>query len=229
MCTVRVKLYLSRQFTRVNSRIDGYKKQVNIVVAVLVVAFAVYLGWLESIALSFAFLSIIVATFFASRSLKRTSESLELTRKMIRPFLHMIGGTIQPYETKERYTVLPFVIYNSGSLPATSVSVDIDFFSYTEEVTEDNTSSVFETATKSPETIMILPKDNYTEEYVFDRNNTNDNKLLECIKQGKVKLRIHIAYQSLSRKHSMIQTFEICKHLWDEKPVLIPIPPQEWK
>jgi len=197
----------------------------SIIIAALYVYLHVWIAENSGIALAISLFAVTVATVAAIANLL----SLKWTRDTIRPFLHMIGGTIQPYETKERYSVLPFVIYNTGSLPATSVNVNIDFFSYTEEVTEDNTSSVFETATKSPETPMILPNDNYTEEYVLDRNNANDNKLLDCIKQDKVKLRIHIAYQSLGRKHLVIQTFEIYRHSWDEKPSLIPIHPQKWK
>ncbi len=178
-----------------------------------------------NIPLAISLLAVTVATVATIATLL----SLQWTRDTIRPFLYMTaGGTITPYEVMERYTVFPFNISNSGSLPATRVNVDIDFFSHKEEVTEDNNSSIFKIATKGTETPMILPNDNYISEYVLDMHDTNDHKLLDCIKQGKAKVRFRISYESLDRKHFTIQTFEISKSPWEKKPSFVPIPPQKW-
>lgn len=227
MCTVRVKLYLGRQFTRVNSRIDEYKKQVNVVVAVLVVAFAVYLGWLESIALSFAFLSIIVATFFASRSLKRTSESLELTRKMIRPFLTL--SDVIPVDKVRDNVTLTFKIHNSGSLPASDAHTDIDFFGEGEEVTEDNLSTKYQRPKRMYEYSLVFPNHHYYEVYILNLKDTNDLDLWENIRNGKVKFRLRIMYTGLGNEYITIQTEHITKPEWEDKLQLLPVLPQKWE
>ncbi|MDH5364544.1 MAG: hypothetical protein OEW82_05195 [Dehalococcoidia bacterium] len=91
---------------------------------VAVFAFAVYLGVMHGIAISLAFISIIVATFFASRSLVLTSKSLELTRATTRPFLTLSGyKVILPSSRVDMEIVL--LIRNTGSLPADSVSIDV--------------------------------------------------------------------------------------------------------
>jgi len=57
-----------------------FKNPVFIIIALLVVGFAVFLGVKIGITIAFAFFSIAIATYFASRSLKLTSDALELQR-----------------------------------------------------------------------------------------------------------------------------------------------------
>lgn len=173
----------------------------------------------------FIWLSIIIATMAVINSVFATT----LANETQRPWLYMIGGNITATERDNRYTVLPFILCNSGPLPATNIDSHIDFFANEEEITEDNESRVFKVATSGEETPMLLPNDTYTEEFVLDNQNPNDGQLLDCIKQGKTKVRFRISYESLSRKHLTIQTYRLSKLEWQEDLALIPIPPQKWK
>lgn len=173
----------------------------------------------------FIWLSIIIATVAVINSVFATT----LANETQRPWLYMIGGKITATEKGNKYTVLPFILRNSGSLPATNIDSHIDFFANEEELTEDNASRVFEVPTRGEETPMLLPNDTYTDEFVLDIQNPNDAQLLDCIKQGKTKVRFRISYESLSRKHLTIQTDRLSKLEWQEDLALIPIPPQKWK
>ena len=173
----------------------------------------------------FIWLSIIIATMAVINSIV----AITLANETQRPWLYMIGGKVTPYERNHRYTVLPFILSNSGSLPATNVDSHIDFFANDEEITEDNESRVFEVPTREEETPMLLPNDTYTEGFVLDIQNPNDRQLLDCIKQGKTKVRFRVSYESLSRKHLTIQTDRLSKLEWEADLVLTPIPPQKWK
>ena len=173
----------------------------------------------------FIWLSIIIATMAVINSTFATT----LANETQRPWLYIIGGKVTAYERNNRYTVLPFILSNSGSLPATNVYCNIDFFANEEKITEDNKSRVFEVAVKGEETPMLLPNGTYTEEYVLDIQNPNDRQLLDCIKQGKTKVRFCISYESLSRKHLTIQTYELFQRKWEENLAFIPIAPQKWK
>jgi hypothetical protein len=173
----------------------------------------------------FIWLSIIIASMAVINSIFATT----LANETQRPWIYMIGGKITSYERNNRYTVLPFILRNSGSLPATNVCCNIDFFANEEKITEDNNSHIFEVAITREETPMLLPNDTYTEQYVLDIQNTNDRQLLDCIKQGKAKVRFRISYESFSRKHLIIQTYELSQPKWEESTTFIPIPPQKWK
>ena len=173
----------------------------------------------------FILLSIIIATIAAINSIFATT----LANETQRPWLYPLGGEVAPYESHNRYTVLPFTISNSGSLPATNIYCNIDFFANEEKITEDNKSHVFEVAIKREETHMLPPNGTFTEQYILDIQNPNDRQLLDCIKQGKTKVRFRISYESLSRKHLTIQTSELSQSKWDENLQFRPIPPQKWK
>lgn len=154
--------------------------------------------------------------------------SLQWSRDTIRPFLSLNTNAIHA-EVEAGYVRIEFTIFNSGSLPATEMDVDIDFFASDEEVTEDNLSGKYSSATKSTLTPMILPNNNYIAEYIFDLKNKDDLKLWEDTKQGNVIVRLRISYQSLSRKHVTIQTERICGYPWEKGLIFEPIPPQKWK
>ena len=92
-------------------------------VGVAVISFLVWLGWKHGIAISFAVLSIFVATFFASRSLKLTQDSLELTRATTRAFV-----TVRETQYKQNIKVVSFDIENTGVLPGENVKFRLDIF-----------------------------------------------------------------------------------------------------
>ncbi len=154
--------------------------------------------------------------------------SLQWSRDTIRPFLFHFPDTIQTEQVKTNMRI-SFKIHNSGSLPATNIEVDIDFFASNEEVTEDNISNRFMLATKLPITPMLLPNCNYTADYILNLKDKNDLEQWNAFSQGKAKVRLRISYESQGRKHTTIQTEEICKPEWENRLVFTPIPPQKWK
>ena len=121
MCSERLKGRLAKTQTYLNT-----PPNISLsVIAFAVVCFAVYLGIKTELAIAFAFISIAIATFFASRSLKRSSDALELTRATQRPFLNISrislywsGDGIHPAPLNYIY----IGIQNTGSFPADQVS-----------------------------------------------------------------------------------------------------------
>jgi len=108
------------------------------IIGIAVIAFLVYLGLKYGIAISFAVLSIFVAIFFASRSLKvtqdslkTTRESLELSRATTRPFLSITHIVYQPPKTVE------IIFCNTGALPPDSNTFQA-IFSLTNDFSEPN-------------------------------------------------------------------------------------------
>ena len=153
--------------------------------------------------------------------------SLKWSRGTIRPFLSLNTNTIRA-EPSGDYVNIEFGIHNSGSLPATDIEVDIDFFANDEAVTEDNLSNKYPPAKKSALTIMILPNNDFTAEFVIDLKNKDDSGLWDNFKDGNVIVRLRIFYESLSRKHVTIQTEKICRQPWEKDLVFVPISPQKW-
>lgn len=154
--------------------------------------------------------------------------SLKWSRDAVRPFLYYLSDSVDLDRTKD-YVKLAFKIFNSGSLPATNINVDIDFFGKDEEIKGNNTSKIYSVATKEPITPMILPNDYFTEQYIFNLKDINDVKMLQDVEQGKTKIRMRISYSSLDREHLTVETFSLSKPEWETKLQFIPIEPQSWK
>jgi hypothetical protein len=95
------------------------------IIGLAAIALLVCLGLQYGIAISFAVLSIFVATFFAARSLKvtrdslnTTRQSLELSRATTRPFLNVSVPKSTLFQSELR-----LVICNTGALPADKVEI----------------------------------------------------------------------------------------------------------
>ncbi len=154
--------------------------------------------------------------------------SLSWSRDTVRPFLSLFGVKIKLDSIGKDRVSIEFSIKNSGSLPATDVDVDIDFFSHDEEVTDNNSSSKFAPATKLPVTPMLIPYNDYISVYTFDLKDRDDVELWENIRKGKTKVRLRIRYKSLGRKHLTIQTEQISRLHRGKDFEFVPIPPQNW-
>jgi len=101
------------------------------IVSIVLFGFLVYLGWKYGIAISFAVLAIVVATFFASKSLKVTQDSLALSRSMTRPFLSITNVVYQPPN------IVEIIFCNTGALPSDSNTFQA-IFSQTNDFSEPN-------------------------------------------------------------------------------------------
>lgn len=157
-------------------------------IAALVVAFTIYLGFMEGVALSFAFLSIIVATSFSSKSLRTANKSLELTRDTQRPFLNVVTADSEPdvpamlYDNN--YFRITLQVKNTGNLPADEVSISC--FLYTQNEIENN--NPLEHAEYSPS--IYFPQD--TIAHTFRIKN---ERLVEC-QAAKSSLLINMKYMN---------------------------------
>jgi hypothetical protein len=169
----------------------------------------------------------LTALLVASIAAVATLFSLRWSRDTVRPFLSLPGAEFSP-DIGEDYVIIQISIRNSGSLPATDVDVDMDFFAHDEEVTEKNRSSKFTTHTKSSLKPMILPNSHFTWRYELNLKDRNHAELWQNIINGKIKFRLRIRYESLGRKHLTIQTERIQKPQLGRGLVLVPIPPQKW-
>lgn len=170
-----------------------------------------------------AYSSIVVALYAIFVSMK----SLELTRESQRPFLSS-HGAISVSSTPDTVT-LTFNIQNSGSIPGSNVHTDIDFFDEDEDVTEDNVSNKYPPPDRQSSHSLMMPNDIHYEKYILDLNNKSDLELWENMKEGKVKFRLHIMYESFGRKHVTLQTEKIVKLKGQKNLQIIPDVPQKWE
>ncbi len=173
------------------------------IIGVAVISFLVYLGWKHGIAISFAVLAIVVATFFASRSLKITGNSLELTRATQRPFLNAPGITViwsrnDGSPTPVNYFVIQ--ISNTGIFPANQVSVVLNV----SETDSDSQKHLFMVEREIPS--ICFPNEEIVN--LIFREAEEKGKLTVAL-QGKLKVQIEISYQNkLTQKiHKTIRSY----------------------
>lgn len=176
---------------------------------------------------SIAALNSMFASISARDSLVTTRQSLELTRKMIRPFLS--SSDVIPVSRIGNNVTLTLKITNSGSLPSNDTHADIDFFDEDEEVTEDNLSNKYHRPDRTYEYSLVFPNNHYYEVYILDLQDKYDVELWENINKGKIKFRLRIIYTSFDNEHVTIQTEHIAKPEWVGKLQTLPVLPQKWE
>jgi hypothetical protein len=199
---------------------------ITIILIILVVGFAVYLGIVTELAIAFAFLSIAIATFFASRSLKLTNESLKLTRNTVRPFLSVQTGTARIQITSVAVT-LNFEVKNTGVIPGELVSIDIAFFDSDEVVTRDNSSSRYPVLADVPAQPVVFPGAAYILKHTINISIDIGKQMWEETKNGNTKIRHRIKYKDVNNEYLTIQTEQlrrVSKNLLGRRP----ISPQYW-
>ena len=177
---------------------------------------------------SIAALNSIFASINARDSLTATRKSLELTRKMIRPFLSMSDVMIPVSRIGDNVT-LTFKIENSGSLPSNDAHADIDFFDEDEEVTEDNLSNKYRRPDRTGDHSLVFPNNHYYELFILNLQDKDDVELWRNITKGKAKFRLRIMYTTFDNEYITIQTEHIAKPELVEKLQLLPILPQRWE
>jgi hypothetical protein len=163
--------------------------------------------YISAIAAVFAGISAILAR----ASLIRTSESLELSRKTVRPFLTS-DGTVKIGEINGR-KYFSVVVTNIGSLPAESIEVIIDAFESDELVEIANRSNHYPKFFPSTEAIPVLsdlimfPQERWQKTVENIDLNTNYNvELWDKLTHGLVILRFTINYSSVGRTFQTVRT-----------------------
>lgn len=182
---------------------------------------------LSVVVASIAALNSMFASVSARDSLVATRESLELTTKMIRPFLSL--SDVIPVSRKGNSVTLTLKITNSGSLPSKDTHANIDFFDEDEEVTEDNLSNKYHRLDRIDGHCLVFPDNYYYEVCILDLQDKNDLELWENINMGKIKFRLRIMYASFDNKYITIQTEYIAKQAWITQLRLLPVLPQKWE
>jgi hypothetical protein len=205
---------------------DIIKKPIFWIITVLVIAFVAVLGIYQGIAISFAVLSIIIATFFASRSLKLADKSLRLTRNTVRPFLSVQSGNLKAVMTSNE-VILAFEISNTGSIPGEIVTINTALFDNNEVVNYDNASIKYPGISESPNQPLVFPNSTFNLSHTINTSNELGKNMWESIRNGEVKLRHSIRYKGLNTEYITIQTEQLCKS--DEATLKRkPISPQYW-
>ena len=202
------------------------KKSVLIPIVMIVIAFAVYLGIVTELAIAFAFLSIAIATFFASRSLRLANESLKLTRNTVRPFLSVQPGEVKAHRTATEVTI-SFEVKNTGVLPGELVSVDVAFFDSDEVVTNDNDSDKYPGSSEAPAQPIVFPNAAYILNHTINISIDIGKQMWENVRNGNMKIRHRVKYKDMNAEYLTVQT-ERLGRLKGDLMARRPIPPQYW-
>ena len=189
---------------------DILKKLVFWIVLILVIAWAVVLGIYTEIAISFAWLSIAIAVFFAIRSLNIANDSLKLTLNTVRPFMSVQPGNLTAIITPKAVT-LSFEIKNAGVLPGELVHMDIAFFGNDEIITNDNISKEFPIKSGVLSQPILFPNSTYHINYTIDISADIGKRIWETMKNGKVKIRHCIKYKGINTEYITIQSEQLDK------------------
>jgi hypothetical protein len=184
--------------------------------------------WLEAPFLVSSIAAILagISALLALRALKMTEKALELTRSTTRPFLALQPGD-SSLNRSEHIVTLEFRVENTGPVPANLVTAGIAFFDDAEVIKDDNESKQYPKERQQPKVVVIFPNATYTLEQTLDLRRGIDKKLLENIKNGKVKLRFRTTYRAQSIEYVTVQTEKLEK---EEAGRIrrVPIQPQRW-
>ncbi len=188
------------------------------IIGVAVISFLVYLGWKHGIAISFAVLSIIVATFFASRSLKLTQDSLLLTRDTTRPFLNVSRIAVIWFRNDGQPTTVNYIfigISNAGVFPADQVSILFNVC----KTNGDNQKHLF--IMKGGKPPIYFPNED-TPNLMFIE--ADDKQKITVKPQGKLKVRIEISYENklTKKEHKTVRSYEVQYLSTAQEPIPIP-------
>jgi hypothetical protein len=174
----------------------------------------------------------LIALFFTRRSLQKTEEGLQLTRAIQRPFVSF-SGPIRILK-KANSIILEFKVQNFGNFPASDIKEYFQFFSEDENITEDNISAKYPpvisrwSLDKHSYTMTIFPHDFLWLTCNFELKQKNQAELWRDIQNGKVKVRLQIIYNELSKKHSTNQAMKLSMLEGKQELLGTPIAPYKW-
>jgi hypothetical protein len=202
------------------------KNLLFILIILLVIDFAVYLAVMTDIAISFAFLSLAIATYFASASLRKAQDALELTRMNVRPFISIQPGDTEGKQLGNKF-LLEFQIKNNGLIPANVTSIDITFFKKDEAITNDSKSSIYPADEPTLRQPTIFPGATYPIIHTIDISLVMGKQIVADLFRGEISVRHTIKYKGKNIEYITIQTEELAR---DSGDTLIrkPRTPQYW-
>ena len=185
-----------------------------IIIGVAVIAFAVNLGLEAGIAISITFLLGAAAIFFASRSLKVTQDSLELSRATTRPFLN-----VSVSETILTQSTLELIICNTGALPADKVEILCTLCTMENEVVIKE----YELPTWNKAPSIYFPGDEVGPTYHWS---PRDYDFTDDSTRGKTLIRVTIDYRNrlTQEAHTTTRVFMAEVSNMQGQYLLMPIP-----
>ena len=199
---------------------------IGILATFIVIGLMTSLGVYQGIAISIAVFSIMVSTFFASRSLSLANESLKLTRNKVRPFIYVQSGDrkilISPTEI-----ILTFEFVNAGILPGEMIDVETQFFVENEDITIENHSSYFPPSSSIPSQPILFPNLKYNIKHTIDLNEEFGRMIWDTIHSGKSKVRFRTRYKDKDNEYTTIQTEQLSENtnnMLERRPIF----PQYW-
>jgi len=191
-----------------------------------VIGLIAVLGFYQGIAIALAVLSILISTFFASRSLKLTNESLKLTRNKVRPFVFVQSGD-RKVSISPKIITLAFEIENVGVLPGELISIETQFFAENELITHDNKSEYLHPFSEIPSQPILFPNSTFTIVNTIDITVQSGQIMWDIIHAGKAKARYRIKYKDKLSEYLTIQTEHISEVNRTDL-IRLPISPQYW-
>lgn len=202
MCIARVKERSNEWWNKAQTYLNEHPRIGYSVIVFAVASFAFYLGIKTQLAMAFAFISVAVATLFASKSLKRASDAFELTRATQRPFLSMSRISVQWNGNGINPSPLSYIIIgiqNTGSFPADEVSFVVN-------VWKSKSRRKHLLQMEQGQTSIYLP--NVDNPNIFFRDTCGRNRLIANL-GDKVRVRIQVTYYNklTKMKHKTVRAF----------------------
>lgn len=180
------------------------------------------------------FFSLIIASIAANATisaLRKTRESLELTRRSQRPFLSVVKW--ERISPENPIVYIRYHIHNTGVFPASNMSAELDFFAENELVKSENPSEVYAVPRKvGHNDTVVFPGSSVIAVSSLDYNDIGDKQILaDLMAYRNIKLRAKIKYQSKINGHIVnyetLTTAEL-RDTGDQEYHLFSIAPQEW-
>lgn len=181
---------------------------------------------IEKFSIEAPFLMSSIVVIIACISVWVAVKSLKLTQNVMRPFLALQAGTVNPKIIEERM-IFEYHVKNTGSVPANVVTVDMQYFDDAEVIEEDNKSKHYEGESRTPEGVVIFPGSVYDVVMEIDLSKSGSRKLIDEMMNGTVKLRFGVKYRAQGMEYLTVQTEKLLKA---EEGVggRLPIQPQRW-
>lgn len=176
------------------------------------------------------FMSLMIACVAANatiNALRKTRESLELTRQSQRPFLSVVEWEVLP--PQKGITDVRLHIHNSGILPANNMRAELDFFAKDESVNKENYSNTYVASKRvGHNQTVIFPNTSVTSVTHLDKEDIDDKQILSDLGNGCIKFRATIKYRSCISGHCIDHITWVTGELRESRTGLFSISPQDW-
>ena len=181
------------------------------IILILVLALVTYTAIKYELVLAIALLGIFISTFFAARSLKIATKSLEISRSSIRPFLYIQNNLTTIYLDKNGIK-FEFIIKNDGVLPGEITSTETTFFRKDEIVTIENSSAVHPIRyPPSDFNYLLFPGNSTTAGVTIESSYPKYKQFEDDLDNSRLVIRNRVLYKKGDLEYETIQTMLLRK------------------